>query len=424
MHEENSFNHPTKDIIGEKSQKIKGKSICLCLTGSVGIVNSPHVARGLMRHGAEVFSVMTPSACDLIQPQLMFWSTGNPVITKITGSIEHIAMAGEKENSKGQADLVLICPITANTIAKIAHGISDNAVTAISTVALGSKTPIVMVPSMHDSMFRNPIVQNNIQKLKDLGIIFLGPRLDENKAKVANPEDVVNFVANYMTSKQDLIKKRFMITTGPTREWIDDVRFISNPASGRTGMLIAENIISRGGEVCILNGISTISAPIKAKIINLSSTQDFVDKMTEELKQTHYDVLISTAALADFTPKEKVNGKISSDNLELQIKLKSTPKLINKARELDPHLFIVAFKAEPKLENEKLIKKAFERLQSANANLIVANNVNLKDETHGFASKTNEVYIIDQNKEVFHIPLTTKNEIAIQLVDYIQKRLE
>ena len=421
MENQNHRAHPTKDITGIKSNQLRGKTICMCLTGSVAILNAPSIARELMRHGAEVTTVMSQEAINLIQPTLIEWATGNPVITEITGNIEHVAIAGEREHTKGIADMILICPVTGNTIGKIAQGISDNPVTAISMVALGSKTPMAIVPAMHDSMFRNPVVQENIQKLKKLDVKVLGPRLEENKAKIAAKEEVVEYVLNFFSPKKDLIGKKFLITAGPSIEWIDDVRYLSNPSTGKMGIAFVKEVLSRGGEVTLLKGRTNILTPINTKEIQVESTVDFVDKMTRELSENHYDVLISTAALADFTPESKMNTKISSDKEFLDLRLRSTPKLISKARQMDEKLFIVAFKAETSLSSEELIEKAHSRLLSSDSNLIIANNVNRDNIGRGFGSDTNEVFVINTDKDVTKLELANKRTIAAKILNIIKQ---
>jgi phosphopantothenoylcysteine decarboxylase / phosphopantothenate---cysteine ligase len=418
--------HPTKDIQGILSNKLNGKTVCLCLTGSVAVINSPSVARELMRHGAEVIVAMSKEATDLIQPELLQWATGNPVITDISGDIEHIAIAGERENMRGQADLILICPATANTISKIACGISDTLITTLSTVALGSNTPIVIVPAMHDSMFRNKIVDANIQKLKGLGVTFLGPRMEENKAKVALPEEVVSYIIDYLNPKKDLKNLRFLITAGPSREQIDRVRFISNPSSGKMGMAFAEEIISRGGSATIINGKSTVKTPIGAQVIDVTTANDFVNAMKSEISNSQtgkYNVLISSAALADFTVTQKKEQKISSNTDSLQINLIPTPKLIKEARKIDKDLYIVAFKAETDINCEDLVNKAHTRLLEAKTNLVVANNVHQNNTGRGFGCDTNEVYVIDPKKEVIHLNLSSKRNIASKILDIVVKKL-
>jgi len=426
MEENKSNSHPTKDIQGSLSNKLKGKTICLCLTGSVSIMDSPHIARTLIRHGAEVITVMSKEAMRLIQPTLLEWSTGNPVITEISGKIEHVSLAGEREGKKGLADLILICPATANTIGKIASGISDTPVTAISMVALGSKiTPLIIVPSMHLSMFQNPFVQKNIRTLEKMDIKFLNPRIEESKAKIATVDDVSSYVLNYFAKKKDLKGKKFLITAGPSREWIDNIRFLSNPSSGKTGMAFAKEIIERGGEVTLIYGPGTEQTPIGAKVVYVNGATDYIEALKNTMEKKQFDVLISTAAIADFTinPKDKIDGKISSEKKELHLNLVSTPKLINLARSLSEKLFIVAFKAENNLDKEELIEKAYSRLKSSNTNLIVANNVSSSKKNIGFSSDTNEVFVIDKDRNVNHLELTSKQEIASKILDILLERI-
>ncbi len=419
-----NFIHPTKDIVGIKSNKLKGKTICICLTGSVAIINTPSIARELMRHGAKIVPVMSKEAIRLIQPMMMEWSTGNEVITDISGKIEHISIAGERDNSKGIADMILICPGTANSIGKIANGISDNAVSAISMVALGNQTPIVIIPAMHDSMFKNPIVQSNIQNLKKLNVKFIGPKLEENKAKGADVEKIVDYVIHFFSNKKDLLGKKFLITAGPSIEWIDNVRYITNPSTGKMGIALVKEIISRGGDVTLFKGNIKVNIPIGIDVHNLESTKDFIMVLEEILKKKKFDVLISTAALADFTPENRIDGKITSDIQNLQINLISTSKFITEARNLDKNLFIVAFKAENNISKDQLIEKAYKRLLSSKSNLIIANFINIEDKSRGFGSDTNEVYIINKEKNVDHITLTSKIDIASAILDKITHEIQ
>lgn len=431
MHnKKHDYTHPTKDIQGIKSSQLDGKSFCLCLTGSVAVLNAPILARELMRHGAEVYTVMTKEATDLIQPELLEWATGNPVILDITGKIEHISMAGERENTKGIADMIIVYPASANTIGKIAHGISDTPVTAICMVALGSNTPIVVVPAMHDSMFRNPIVQENIDKLRSKGMHIVNPRLEENKAKVANAEEVLADIFNFLDEHSsqnnqidDLKGKKFIITAGPSREWIDDVRFISNPSTGRMGIALANSVVSRGGEVCLLLGPTSLQPPDhpKLEVKHPITTQDFITILSEELKQKKFDVLISAAALSDFTPKSSQTGKISSDLSELVVEFKSTPKLIKTARILSEDLIIVGFKAESSLDSNSIVDNAYKRLKDSKIDLMIANSIHPAAQGRGFKSETNEVFIINGDKNVEHVELASKDEIANRIIDHIQQ---
>ncbi|MHA1611132.1 MAG: phosphopantothenoylcysteine decarboxylase domain-containing protein, partial [Promethearchaeota archaeon] len=254
--------------------------------------------------------------------------------------------------------------------------------------------------------------------------------LEENKAKVAEPEEVSSFVENFFKSSNKLLGKKFLITAGPTREWIDSVRFLSNPSSGKMGIAITQAVLSSGAEVSLLLGPTNIRpAPHpNLRVLNPVSTVDFVHMMEQELDQKidqkPYDVLISTAALSDFTPVERVDQKISSDSQEITLNLISTPKLIKKARKKSDTIFIVGFKAESLLEDQELIDKAYQRLQDSNINLIIANKVHPSLPQQGFGAENNEVYVINQQKEIIHLPIASKNLIAQQILEKIIEEMK
>ena len=341
-----NFHHPSKDITETKGTILRGKTICLCLTGSVAIITAPIVARELMRLGAEVVPVMSQAATELINPSIMHWATGNPVITKLTGKVEHVFLAGDRPKASGKADLILVCPATANTISKIANGIDDTPVTTVVSTAFGSDLPIVIVPAMHESMF-HPIIEQNISKLKKYGIDILGPRISEGKAKVAKVEDVIDRVIDLVIAKKDLEGMKVLITAGPTREAIDSVRFVSNRSSGRMGVELAKEAAARGAEVLLIAGKCMVKIPDYIDTINVVSTEDFIRSVKDELSYKDYNFFISAAAISDYKPVECIDGKISSAKVEqLQVNMKLTPKIIDVARKKNYKTFIVAFKAE------------------------------------------------------------------------------
>jgi len=420
--------HPSKDIVESRGPLLRGKKIGFCLTGSVAVMSSPVIAREFMRFGAEVYAVMTKAACELISPDLMYWATGNRVITHLTGAVEHIALAGDRPKGRGVADLILVCPATANTISKIANGIDDTPVTTVVTTAFGSGVPIVVVPAMHESMFNHPILTENITKLRRFGVEVIGPRIDEGKAKIARIDEIVNRVCDILVSKKDLKGMRVLITAGPTREFIDEVRFLSNPSSGKMGFALAEEVLSRGGQVTIIRGKgSTAKPPRSAKIIDTVSTKDMAEATVSELKAEKYHCFISAAAISDYAPKQRITEKISSDNPTLKIDLVATPKILRMARKTadestqNKDLFVVGFKAETKIPKEQIIERAYSRMMDSNLDLMVANDVG--QEHAGFESSQNEVYIVDRNKIVVHVPLKTKRYVASQIVDLILEKM-
>lgn len=406
--------HTSKNIVGTKSHVLDGKRIVLCITGSVAAFECPRIARELMRHGAEVFTVMSFSSQKIIHPHLMEYATGNPVVTELTGKVEHVALAGDHPS---KADLILVAPATANTISKIACGIDDTPVTTVVSTALGSDIPIVIVPAMHESMYRHQIIRENINKLKELGVWFVGPRIEEGKAKMAGIEEIVNRVIGILTKPKDMKALRVLVTAGPTREYIDAIRFISNPSSGKMGVAIAEEALTRGAEVTLIYGRGTAKPPLNVKLINVETTEEMLSAVINELKSSKYDIFISTAAVLDYGPENVVDQKTPSGLREWTIKLRCLPKVVCEARRVDPGVFIVGFKAEYKISKEELIEKAYRKLKESNLNLIVANDVGLAG--RGFESDTNEVYIVDPEKNVVHIPLLSKRDVAAKILDVV-----
>jgi len=412
--------HPSKDIIGSKSHLLKGRKIALCITGSVAAVKCPEIARELMRQGAEVYTVMSAMAQKIIHPYLMEWATGNKVVTELTGKIEHVMLAGEGAN---KADLVLVAPATANTISKIACGIDDTPVTTLVSTAFGSATPIIIVPAMHESMYRHPIVTENIRKLQSLGVEFVGPRVEEGKAKMAETKEIVEAVIRRLTVKKDLAKRRVIVTVGPTLEYIDPVRVITNKSSGRMGVAVVEEALSRGAEVTLIYGPGTAIPPMKIKKIPVETTQEMYEAVVSELKSKKYDIALAVAAVADWAPEEQYDYKVpTSTTAELTVKLKPTPKIIDVVKKISPETFLVAFRAEYNLSDEKLVQSAYERLKKAKADLIAANDIGRRGV--GFGYDTNEIFIVDANKKVVHVPLATKREVAKRLIDVIVDRIK
>ncbi|MFW9971217.1 MAG: bifunctional phosphopantothenoylcysteine decarboxylase/phosphopantothenate--cysteine ligase CoaBC [Candidatus Odinarchaeota archaeon] len=412
----NNFQHPSKDITETKGTILRGKTICMCLTGSVAVVSSPIVARELMRLGAEVICVMSKAATELINPSLMEWATGNKVVTYLTGAVEHVYLAGDRPKSVGKADLILICPATANTISKIACGIDDTPVTTIASTAFGSSIPIVIVPAMHESMYKHPILEKNEKRLRECGIEILGPRISEGKAKIAKIDDIIDRVIDLLITKKDLEGKNILVTAGPTREAIDSVRFVSNKSSGRMGVELAKEASARGADVMLIAGECMVKLPNYIKTRRVVSIDDFIKAVKDEISIKSYDFFISAAAVSDYKPIECIEGKISSDNVEeLQVNMKLTPKIINEARKKDYNLFIIAFKAETNVSKSELIERAYNRLIKSDVDLIVANDIGRED--IGFSSKYNEVFIIDKKKRITHVERNTKRYVASKIID-------
>ena len=412
--------HPSKHIMGTGGKELKGMRVALCITGSVAAVQSSEIARALMRRGAEVLAVMSPMATKIIHPHLMEWATGNEVITELTGKIEHVALVGEHSL---KVDLVLVAPATANTISKIACGIDDTTVTSVVSTAFGSNCPIIIVPAMHQSMYNHPIVTKNVKELKALGVGFAGPRFEEGKAKIAKTEEIVDAVIRMLTVTQDFSGLNVLITAGATLEHIDPVRVITNKSSGKMGVAITEEALSRGADVTLVYGSGTEAPPSRAHVLRVESTRQMHEAVVSELNSRKYDLVIAVAAAADWTSEKPFSYKVSSHELRsLDLKLKPTAKIIDSVKKVSPGTFLVAFRAEYRLPKKNLIESAYDRLLKANADIIVVNDVGKKDV--GFATETNEVFIIDKKKRILHVPLAKKREVARKILDVTIDRMK
>ena len=375
--------HPTLRIKEQKSKSLTGKTIVIGVTGSIAAVHVIELARELIRNGADVYAVTTPAAERIIHPDALFYATGNKVITKLTGNIEHVGFCG----LNGFADLLLIAPATANTIGKIAQGIDDTPVTTFATTAIGSNIPLVIVPAMHGSMYDHPAVTKNIMKLKEWEITFIDPRLEEGIAKIASNDAIVLGVERVL-GNHDLAGKRIIITSGANAESIDPIRILTNRSSGKTGVEIAIEAFRRGADVTIIHknhlGIPHI------KEVFVESASDMIDVVLSELDRG-YDALISAAAISDYTV-DAVLSKIRSGE-ELVLKFKSTRKLIREARERHPDLIIIGFKAETDVTPDELIKRAWDTLNGSKLDMIIANDVGIG----GIGTDDNEVYLLGKD---------------------------
>ena len=418
----NQNDHPSKDIIASSGVELLDRKIVLCITGSIAAYKAVDLARLLMRHGAEVYPVMSETSSSmLINSELMKWATGNEVVTKLTGNLEHISLA-----DYGASDLVIVYPCTANTIGKMANGIDDTSVTSILSVAVGANIPVIICPAMHESMFQNKLILANILKLKQIGINFLEPNLIEGKAKVADLEIVVSFIIkklDHISRNSWFDSKKVLVTAGGTIEYIDPLRVISNLSSGKTGISIAREAERRGADVTLIFGHGSTKAEGlgRARIINVDTSNDMLDAVTRELSSSDYDVGIFAAAVSDYTPANKSNVKLKSDFSYFDLRLSTTKKIIDEVRELSKKIFSVGFKAEYNIPPPVLIQKAYERLKKARCDMMVANDVGIDGSRIG--SDTIETHIVDTNKNVIHTPIQDKPMFAKRLLDIIEEKI-
>ena len=419
-----SKRHISKEIIGMQSDVLKGKKIVLCITASVAAYKAIDLSRTLMRNGAEVFPVMSKSTnSKLLTEEMMNWATGNKTVTELTSDLEHIALA-----NYGKSDIVIVYPCTANTLGKFANGIEDNTVTTVLSVAFGSGIPIVIAPAMHEAMYENVIIMENIKKLKTLGISILEPSITEDKAKVISAENVIQFVINRIAGPKARIKSKInaLVTAGSTVEYIDSVRILTNLSSGKMGLNIAQQCLDKGFNVTFVYGNGSLNLPDdpRMKIIKIKTTEEMLKTMKDQILNEKQNVVFHTAAVADFSishSNKKIPNKLDTRNGTKTIKLIPTAKIVDKIKEYDKNIFLVAFKAEYGISKKLLIKRAINKLDECKGNLIVANDVSKKG--CDFGSDTNEVYVIDKEGKTIHIPLKPKKDIANELIEIVCKKL-
>jgi len=406
--------HTSKQIIGAKSMELQGKKIVLCITGSVAAIKSTEIARELMRRGADVYAVMTRSAQQIVHPDMVEWATGNPVVTELTGKIEHVTYAGEHEK---RADLILVAPSTANTIGKVAAGIDDTPVTTTLTTGIGAGIPVIIAPAMHASMYKHPIVIENVEKLESIGVKILMPRFEEGKAKIPGTEEIVQAVVDRLTVERDLTGKRILITAGPTRAYLDAFRYITNPSSGKMGVALARNALARGAEVTFVYGPGTEKPPREAEVIDVLTTGEMMDAVTGALKERKHHAAMLSAAAADYGPLDRRMEKTSSGRSGWSIELKPLPKIVENVKRVDPDIYLVGFKAEYGISDDELIERAHKRMVEAGMDLIVANDVSR--EGAGFGTETNEVFIVDGGRGVERVS-SSKTEVSKRILDRVR----
>ncbi|MFB5626786.1 MAG: bifunctional phosphopantothenoylcysteine decarboxylase/phosphopantothenate--cysteine ligase CoaBC [Nitrosarchaeum sp.] len=407
-------NHPSLDIVNSYGVELTGKKIVLCVAGSVAAYKAIELARLLMRHGADVICVASNAVTKLVQPDYFKWATGNEVITKLTGELEHIRLA-----DYNQSDLIIVYPATANTLGKLANGIDDTPISTILTVGFGSKIPILMCLAMHASMYENLAVKKNIEFLKNK-IEFLTPQMIEGKAKASEPEDVLEYVLKKFGSSSILKNKKVLMTAGPTLEYIDPVRIITNQSSGKTGVLLASELISSGAKVTLVYGPGIEKPPKGAKIIKISTNNEMLDVVKKELKKK-VDIVIMAAAISDYTPENPSKYKIKSNQNKIKISLKKTPKIIDQIKKYQKDVFLVGFKAETNISKNKLIILSKEKIKKSNADMIVANDIGTTKYKKN--SNSNEVLIIDSHK-VISSGWIRKEKIAKLIRKEIERRLK
>ena len=404
--------HPSLDIVESYGTELTGKKIVLCVAGSVAAYKSIELARLLMRHGGNVKCVMSNASTKLIKPDYMKWATGNNVITKLTGNMEHIDLADYK-----RSDLVIVYPSTANTLGKLATGIDDTPISTILTVAFGSKIPIVMGLAMHRSMYENAAIRKNIAFLEKK-VDFVSPNMIEGKAKAPEPEDVLDFILTKFGQSKILKGKKVLMTAGPTIEKIDPIRIITNHSTGKTGVLLASELVSAGAKVTLVYGPGITEPPKGAKIIPVQTVTDMFNEVKKQMNKK-FDIVILAAAASDYIPKNKYSKKIKSTRNSLTIELKKAPKIIDHIKKLQKDVFLIGFKAETDISKKELVIRAKQKLRDSKADMIIANDIGKK---YFKDTRYNELLIVD-SESVVAIGRNKKERIAKLICKNIEKRI-
>ena len=384
--------HPSLDIVESYGKELTGKKIVLCVAGSVAAYKAIELARLLMRHGAYVTCVASKAASKLIQPDYFKWATGNEVITRLTGELEHIRLA-----DYNKSDLIIVFPATANTLGKLANGIDDTPISTVLTVGFGAKIPILTCLAMHASMYENAAVKKNITFLKKK-IEFLSPQIIEGKAKAPEPEDVLDYVLKRFGYSSVLKNKKVLITAGPTVEFIDPVRVITNQSTGKTGILLAKELLSAGSKVTFVYGPGKENPPAGVRHIPIKTTKEMSDAVKKEMNKK-VDIVIMAAAASDYTIKNPSKRKIKSDREKISIKLEKLPKIINQIKKIQKDCFLIGFKAETNLSKKELEKKAIKKLHDTKSDMIVANDIGTTRYLKN--PENNEVLVVNSTERIW-----------------------
>ncbi|MBI5916971.1 MAG: bifunctional phosphopantothenoylcysteine decarboxylase/phosphopantothenate--cysteine ligase CoaBC [Bacteroidetes bacterium] len=389
-----------------------GKKIILAVTGSIAAYKAAHLVRLLVKKGAEAQVLMTPSAASFITPLTLSTLSKKPVFTEI---ISDSAWNSHVELGLW-ADAMVVAPATANSLAKLAHGICDN---LVSAVYLSARCPVFLAPAMDLDMWKHPSTQENVRRLKSFGNHFLPVGYGElasglvGEGRMAEPEEIVTFLEGFFQRKQDFSGRKVLITAGPTYEAIDPVRFIGNRSSGKMGMAIAEEFARRGASVTLLLGPSKLNpAHPGIQTVRVESAREMHEAALQFFETT--DIAILSAAVADYRPRNVAEQKIKKAGDSMTLELEKTPDIAASLGKMKRSgQFIVGFA----LETTDELKNASEKLVKKNFDFIVLNS--LKDAGAGFNFDTNKITILHRDNMRTDFELKTKAEVAEDIVNEV-----
>ncbi|MCI8825635.1 MAG: bifunctional phosphopantothenoylcysteine decarboxylase/phosphopantothenate--cysteine ligase CoaBC [Lachnospiraceae bacterium] len=391
---------------------LKGKKIILAVTGSIAAYKAANLASMLKKLHADVTVLMTENAENFINPITFETLTGNKCLIdtfdrNFQYNVEHVSLAKV-------TDLVIVAPASANVIGKIANGIADDMLT---TTIMACRCKKIIAPAMNTNMYLNPVVQDNIKKLKhyemeviipDTGHLACG---DEGIGKMPSEQVLLDYILRELALQKDMAGKKVLVTAGPTMEKIDPVRFISNHSTGKMGYALAENAMLRGADVTLVTGKTSISPPPFVKVVPVISARDMFEAVAEHMNEQ--DIIIKSAAVADYRPVNPAEEKIKKKEGDMSVKLERTEDILKYIGEhRKENQFICGFS----METENMVENSRRKLEEKKADMIVANN--LKQKGAGFGTDTNIVTFITRDK-VLEKSIMTKKEVAGEILDFI-----
>ena len=398
---------------------LKNKTVVIGVSGGIAVYKACDIVSRLKKLNANVHVIMTNNATEFVTPLTFQSLSQNYVVNDMfeepkTWDVEHISLAKK-------ADVFLIAPATANVIGKVAKGIADDMLT---TTVMATTGKVLIAPAMNTNMYRNPILQRNISILKELGYNFVDPdsgRLacgDIGEGKLASPEKIVDAVVDlFNEDKKDLLGKKIMITAGPTVESIDPVRYLTNRSTGKMGYAIAKVAANRGADVTLVSGPTNIEPPSNIKkLIKVQSAKDMYDAIIDNFDENQ--VIIKSAAVADYKPKNYSDKKIKKSNDDLIIELDRNKDIAYELGKIKKNKILVGFAAE----TNDLIENAKGKISKKNLDFIVAND--LTESGAGFGTDTNIVKIIDKDGNIAKYPQMKKDEVADVILDKVKSLLE
>ncbi len=392
------------------------EKVVVGICSSISVYKSCEIIRGFQKKGYAVQAIMTKNATFLIQPLLINAITENPVHVdtfdrKATEEISHISLAKE-------AILFVVAPATANMIGKMASGIADD---FLSTFYMASRCPVLVAPAMNEAMFLHTQTQLNIKKLESLGVNFVEPDRgylacgDEGWGRLASPEKIVEKGLNLIGQSQSLADRNVLVTAGPTREFLDPVRFLSNRSSGRMGYAIAEEALKRGARVTLISGPTHLSPPQGVKLVMVQTTDEMASRTIEHSEEAN--IVIMAAAVSDITFKDVSPQKIKKKEYQQDVKLVQTQDILKKLGEKKGDKILIGFAAE----TENIQANALRKIEDKNLDFVIANDVS--DETIGFESDINQVMFVYPDGKMIQTDRMSKMDISRLIWDRVEDLL-